>query len=102
MNTVSTSINPQSIASAWNRRGFSCELWEDVPGHEWSDCIHETDELFLVLEGEIEVEMNGEIIHPEIGEELVIPAETVHIVRNAGIAPTRWLHGCWMDFAQTD
>ena len=45
---------------------------------------HETDEVVLVLEGRMEFEVNGEIFHPEVGVELMIPAKTMHSARNIG------------------
>lgn len=102
MTTNLTTLDPELIAQDWKQRGFRCELWEDIPGHEWCGCVHETDELFMVLDGEIEVETQGKTIRPEIGEEIMIPAGADHTVRNIGQSKTRWLHGCWADFAQTD
>ena len=55
--------------------------------------MHTTDELVLVLEGELEFEVNGVISHPKIGEELYIPAGAVHSVRNIGSQTARWLYG---------
>lgn len=55
--------------------------------------MHDTDELVLVLEGELEFEINGEISHPATGEELFIPAGAVHSVRNIGVSTARWLYG---------
>ena len=95
-------MDPETIAEDWYRRGFSCELWEDHPGHEWRNCVHETDELFMVLEGEIELEMAGQEIRPERGDELLIPVGMRHSVRNVGTTTSKWLHGCWLDSAQTD
>jgi len=86
-------INQQDVARDWAARGFSCELWVDPPGQRWEDFVHNTDELVLVLEGELEFEINGEISHPETGEELYIPAGAVHSVRNIGGLTARWLYG---------
>jgi quercetin dioxygenase-like cupin family protein len=85
--------NQQDVAKEWSARGFSCELWIDPPGQRWEDFVHSTDELVLVLEGELEFEINGEIFHPERGGELYIPAGAVHSVRNIGGSTARWLYG---------
>ena len=72
----------QDVSTDWAARGFSCDLWVDTPGRCWEDFVHNTDELVLVPEGELEFEINGEISHPRTGEELYIPAGAVHSVRN--------------------
>ena len=52
------------MSDDWAARGFSCALWIDPPGQRWEDFVHNTDELVLVLEGELEFEINGEISYP--------------------------------------
>jgi mannose-6-phosphate isomerase-like protein (cupin superfamily) len=51
------------------------------------------DELFMVVEGEVELEMQGRAFRPAIGEEVLIPARAVHTVRNVGSSIARWLYG---------
>ncbi len=77
----------------WASRGFSCDLWVDPPGQQWEDFVHHTDELVLVLEGEMEFEIAGRVHHPKAGEELFIPAGARHSVRNIGVTVARWLYG---------
>ncbi len=81
------------VEKEWKERGFSCGLWIDPPGQLWENFRHETDELFMVVEGDVEIEMNGKVQRPKIGEEILIPANTVHTVRNAGRKTSRWLYG---------
>jgi len=49
------SIDREQVAADWAKRGFSCDLWIDPPGRRWEDFTHATDELVVVLEGEMEV-----------------------------------------------
>ena len=86
-------IDRNDVSKHWAARGFSCELWVDPPGQCWEDFVHNTDELVLVLEGELEFEVNGAISYPKYGEELYIPAGAVHSVRNIGDSTARWLYG---------
>lgn len=86
-------IDRKQIATDWRRRGFSCELWTDPPGQCWEDFRHATDELVTVLEGRVEFEIEGEVHHPQAGEELLIPAGAVHSARNIGGTTARWLFG---------
>jgi quercetin dioxygenase-like cupin family protein len=46
-----------------------------------------------VLEGQVEFEVAGQNQHPNVGEELLIPAGTVHSARNIGKTTARWLYG---------
>ena len=85
--------NRNMIADDWRERGFSCELWVDPPGQRWEDFTHATDELVVVLEGEMEFEIEGRVHHPKIGEELFIPAKAIHSARNVGKTVSRWLFG---------
>jgi len=88
-----TALNREEVSRKWSARGFSCDLWVDPPGQRWEDFVHKSDELVLVLEGELEFEIDGEISHPEPGQEVYIPAGAVHSVRNIGTSTARWLYG---------
>ena len=86
-------INTENVSKDWKARGFSCDLWIDPPGQRWEDFIHSTDEVVIVVEGEVEFEISGITSHPKIGEEIFIPAGAVHSVRNIGNTTSRWLYG---------
>jgi mannose-6-phosphate isomerase-like protein (cupin superfamily) len=81
------------VKSDWHRRGYSCELWTDPPGQVWRDYVHRVDELLMVMEGELELEIEGRRYHARPGEELFIPAGVTHTVRNIGGVVARWLYG---------
>ncbi len=55
--------------------------------------FHATDELVLLLEGNMEFEVAGRVCHSEIGEELLISAGAIHPARNIGATTARWLYG---------
>lgn len=86
-------LDSASVRLDWRSRGFSCGLWVDQPGQVWEDYVHETDELVMVLEGELELEMQGAPFRPQIGEEVFIPARVTHSVRNVGGTTAKWLYG---------
>lgn len=86
-------VNRKEIAADWARRGFSCDLWTDSPGQRWEDFRHATDEVVTVLEGKVEFEIEGEIHHPAVGDEVLIPAGASHSARNIGDTTARWLYG---------
>lgn len=86
-------VDQAQIERKWRARGFSCGLWVDPPGQVWEDYVHSTDELLMVLEGELELEMQGRTFRPKRGEEVSIPARVAHSVRNVGGTTARWLYG---------
>lgn len=81
------------VAKSWRSRGFSCGLWVDPPGQTWEGYTHSVDELLMVLDGELELEMQGRVFRPKPGEEVFIPAHVTHSVRNVGSTTARWLYG---------
>jgi quercetin dioxygenase-like cupin family protein len=85
--------NRDQIAADWASRGFGCELWTDPPGRCWEDFVHDTDELVVVLDGEMEFEVERQVHHPKQGEELLIPAGANHSARNVGQTTAHWLYG---------
>lgn len=85
--------DPETVARDWASRGFSYGLWTDSPGQRWEDFVHQTDEVVIVVEGDMEFEVDGEVHHPKIGEELFIPAGTSHSARNVGNKSAQWLYG---------
>ena len=86
-------MNSDLIKQFWNSRGYSFGVFRDPPGQVWADFVHRTDELVVLAEGEIEVEIEGESQRPQIGEEVSIPANTVHTVRNIGQTNNVWYYG---------
>ena len=83
----------RAVTSDWSARGFSCDIWTDSPGQVWSDFVHATDELVMLIEGELELTCNGVTRQIAVGEEVMIPAGVVHTVRNTGRTTNRWYYG---------
>jgi len=86
-------VDREQIATNWAARGFRCDLWADPSGQQWEDFRHATDEIVIVLEGEMEFEVAGTMHRPKPGDELLIPAGTIHSARNRGRTTARWLYG---------
>lgn len=86
-------VDQKRTGREWKKRGFSCDLWLDPPGQTWEDFMHEADELFMLVEGEIELEIENHVFHPEIGQEVLIPAKIYHSVRNIGGTDCKYLYG---------
>jgi quercetin dioxygenase-like cupin family protein len=91
--TSAAPLDRSAVERRWRERGFSCGLWIDRPGQVWADFVHDTDELVMVVDGEVEFEFEGHVHRPPPGEELLIPARARHTVRNLGRRESRWLYG---------
>ncbi len=83
-------MTEDQIKQDWNSRGYSFGIFTDPPGQVWADFVHSTDELLMLVRGEIEVEFGGMVVRPEIGEEVFIPARAMHTVRNTGRSTNVW------------
>ena len=86
-------INPDQIKIDWDSRGYSFRIFIDPPGQVWHDFVHKTDELVVLAEGKIEIEIEGQSQQPPIGEEVFIPANAMHTVRNVGNKNNVWYYG---------
>ena len=86
-------MDQNHIEKDWNSRGYSFGVFRDPPGQVWADFVHKTDELVVLSEGEIEVEIEGKTSRPQIGEEVFIPTNAVHTVRNVGQTNNVWFFG---------
>ena len=84
-------MNPEQIKKNWNSRGYSFGVFKDPPGQVWADFVHKTDELVVLVQGEIEIE--GKSQQPTIGKEIFIPAKAKHTVRNVGKTINAWYYG---------
>lgn len=86
-------MDATSVEDNWRTRGYSCDIWTDPPGRAWRDFVHDTDELFMLIDGEIEVHLDGKVFRPAIGEEIFIPAGQAHTVINVGTMTNHWYYG---------
>lgn len=86
-------IDRDAVAREWKARGFSCGLFVDPPGREWKDFTHRTNEVVTVVEGRLRMTIAGESAEVEPGDEVYIPRDAPHTVRNIHSGTTRWLYG---------
>jgi quercetin dioxygenase-like cupin family protein len=86
-------LNREEIAQSWSNRGYSCDLFIDLPGKEWNDFVHSTNELVTVLEGKLRMTIGKEELTTEPGDEVFIPKGVYHSVKNIHHAMTKWLYG---------
>ena len=59
-----TNIIPELIKQNWHSRGYSLGVFRDPQGRVWADFVHQTDELVVLAEGEIDVEIEGKLNKP--------------------------------------
>jgi quercetin dioxygenase-like cupin family protein len=81
-----------AVLMAWEARGYSGGVWTDPPGRVWENFVHDVDELMMVVDGELELEIDGRSTRLVPGEEVQIAARAVHSVRNRGACSARWLY----------
>lgn len=91
--SMKSGIQQEQIAPLWTEKGFSCELWIDLPGAVWENQRHEADELLMPVTGLLEIDILGQLLRPDLGEEVLIPAGTSHSIRNLGRSTACWLYG---------
>lgn len=81
------SLRPASGGAARFQGGdygtnVSCFVVTSAPGNGADKHIHPYDEVFVILEGEIEIILNGEMKRVQPGNIAVIPANTWHEFKN--------------------
>ena len=86
-------MHREKIRENWESRGYSFGVFKDSPGQVWADFVHRTDELVVLAVGDIEIEIEGKSQQPQIGEEIIIPANSIHTVRNIGKTNNVWYFG---------
>ena len=86
-------MHQEKIRENWESRGYSFGVYKDPPGQVWADFVHRTDELVVLAGGDIEIEIEGKSQQPQIGEEIFIPANSIHTVRNIGKTNNVWYFG---------
>lgn len=87
----SDSIDTGRIDAELREQGLSIFSWSDAPGATYSPHSHRHDETIVVIAGCIEFEIDGVRHLLEKGDELVLPAGTVHSAVNPGDKPVRYL-----------
>ncbi len=86
-------LNRDQVSHDWGSRGYSCDVFTDPPGREWNDFVHATNELVTVMDGRLKLTIDGEEIIAEPGDEVFIPKEVRHSVKNISSSTTHWLYG---------
>ena len=81
-------MDPQKLEETLHREGFSTTyVWQDGPGAFYPDHTHDVETAHIILDGEMELTMDGRMRTCRMGERCDVPAGTVHSAR---MGP----HGC--------
>ena len=64
--------------------------------------VHEADEIYVFLEGDADLFLDGECIHPKTGDVILIPAGVRHAARNRSTTKPFRLMTIWMDGRQNE
>lgn len=89
----SVPVDRDQVAQDWRRRGYSCDAFTDPPGREWNDFVHATNELVTVMSGKLRLTIGGDEIVADPGDEVCIPKEVRHSVKNISSSTAHWLYG---------
>ena len=86
-------MNESKIKQEWAKRGYSFGISKNPPSKIWSDFIHATDEIIMLVQGKIEIQFQNKKMIPKPGEEVIIPAGEKHTVKNIGENKNIWFYG---------
>ena len=90
-------IDFATVAADWKRRGYSCNLFTDPPGREWRDFVHSGDELVTVVNGQLQMTIQGQQWVLEPGDEIFIPRGAIHTMKNTYTTTINWFYGYCFD-----
>jgi len=81
----------ESICSSLRRDGFIPTPWEADPGEVHPNNTHSRDEVVYLLEGRLELTVNGKSHHLTEGDRILIPAGISHDLRVMGDGPVQFV-----------
>ena len=83
----------EEILTSWRDRGLECRICAGAPGEVDEDLVSTADTTILLLQGDLEMEVDEEFMRPQVGEEVTIPAGTMHALRIDELGPARFVIG---------
>ena len=86
---VTEQLSVQPLADLAGAQKLRANVWTLAPGDwSWGRHVHsEQEELYLVLDGRLRVEADGETVEVGSREAVVVPAGSAHQLWNAGDEP---------------
>lgn len=94
---VNIDLDLEKLKTEYEKQGFKCELCTHFPREGWtsSEKGHKADEIYILLEGEMEIDLHGKTHYATIGEVFTVPAHEPHALRITGSEPSTfyWIYG---------
>ena len=64
-------MDAKKIRQQWESRGFSFGIFRDPLGRVWPDFSHSIEEVVILAEGQVEIEIEGQMHRSMVGEEIL-------------------------------
>ena len=92
-------VEASEVKSAWMQEGFGFGVFRDLPGQEWNDFVHDTDEFVVVAEGELTIRVGADTADCEAGDLVRIARGAVHSLKTTSPGGSVWFYGygSWED-----
>ena len=100
MNISQIESDAEKLKAEYEKKGFKCRISTSEPGEDWDseEKGHETDEAYILLEGELEFYLQGKTYRPALGEIFVVPAGEPHNFKSNKFSRYYWIYGYqWQD-----
>jgi len=88
-----TPLSFAEVKQDWTERGYYTRRYDAEPGWAQEDHYHAFDELVTVVEGRLEMTIEGQRFVLEPGDEIFNPGRAVHAMRNLDDGFTMMLYG---------
>ena len=87
-------LDIETLKAEYEKRGFKCEISTSEPGEDWvsQEEGHEAEEVYILLEGELELSLQGQTYRPAIGEVFVVPAGEPHTFKSNKFSRYYWIY----------
>ncbi len=96
-NPQNVNVDIENLKSEYEKQGFKCELCTHLPSEGWTspEKGHKADEIYILLEGEMEIDLYGQTYYPSVGEVYRVPAYEPHALRITGNQASTfyWIYG---------
>ena len=64
-------MDAKKIRQQWESQGLSFGIFRDPLGRVWPDFSHSIEEVVILAEGQVEIEIEGQMHRSMVGEEIL-------------------------------
>ena len=86
-------IDRAAVAQDWISRGFDCNPYHADRGWASRMHTHDADEVLTVIEGRIGLAYGDQRLAADPGDEMILPADTLHRLENLHDGKSAFLYG---------